>query len=255
MDLLEELPNKPTTSQKSFSEDEFRSAISKCNNVLTPGPDKLSQRHIKRIAQNNLCFQNIINIVDAYIDLGHWPSYFKMSLFIIISKPNKTSYNSTKVFRPIVLLNMLDKLIEKVIGNRLQFQSISKYFIQSCPLVLQRKDVDRLQGQGQWTGIGQQYNYQSTTDIGLGDRHVTWKSCGISLERSGRTQGLEGSGRVQRGSQGQEMTSRDMGSSWCTHGVRMYSEVNSNDIGQQSRVEGMTSGHMQEAWWPYGKHM
>jgi len=31
------------------------------------------------------------------------------------------SYNSLKAFRPIILLNTLDKLIEKVIGDRLQF--------------------------------------------------------------------------------------------------------------------------------------
>ena len=72
------------------------------------------------------------------------------------------------------------------------------------------------QGQGQ-PDIYKYYNYQSTTDIGLGDKHVTWKSCD-------RVQnGLEGSGRVQRQSQGQKITSRDMGSSWCTHGVHMYS--------------------------------
>ena len=87
--------------------------------------------------------------------------------------------------------------------------------------LLQCKDVDRLQGQGQdRVKILQQY--QSTMDKGLGDRHVTWKSCD-------RVQsGLEGL-RVQkdreefRWNQGQEMMSRDKSSSWCTHGVHMYS--------------------------------
>jgi len=102
-------------------EDEFRSAILKYNNTLTPGPNKLSWRHIKKIAQNDVCLQNIINITDACIDLGHWPSHFKTLLFIIIPKPNKVLYNSTKAFKPIVLLNTLDKLIKKVIGNKLQF--------------------------------------------------------------------------------------------------------------------------------------
>ena len=103
----------------------------KCNNILTPGPDKLFWRHIKKIAQNDMCFQNIINIADACIDLGHWPSHFKISLSIIIPKPNKVLYDSTKTFRPIVLLNTLGKLIKKVISNRLQFQSILKNLIHS----------------------------------------------------------------------------------------------------------------------------
>ena len=87
------------------------STISKCNNSLTSGPDKLSWRHIKIIVKNAAYLQNLINITDVYIDLGHWLSHFKTLLFIIIPKPDKTLYNSLKVFRPIVLLNILGKLI------------------------------------------------------------------------------------------------------------------------------------------------
>ena len=87
------------------------STISKCNNSLTPGPDKLFWRHIKIIVKNAAYLQNLINIADVYIDLGHWLFHFKTLLFIIIPKPDKTLYNSLKVFRPIVLLNILGKLI------------------------------------------------------------------------------------------------------------------------------------------------
>jgi len=55
--------------------------------------------------------------------------HFKVSTSIIILKPNKELYNSPKAFRLIVLLNTLGKLIEKVIGERLQFHSISNNFI------------------------------------------------------------------------------------------------------------------------------
>jgi len=53
---------------------------------------------------------------------------------VVIPKPNKQSYDSSKSFRPIVLLNTLDKLIEKVIGKRLQFQVIFNNFIHSSQL-------------------------------------------------------------------------------------------------------------------------
>ena len=53
---------------------------------------------------------------------------------MIISKPNKESYNSPKSFWPIVFLNILEKLIEKVIGECLQFQLISNNFIHLCQL-------------------------------------------------------------------------------------------------------------------------
>ena len=68
-----------------------------------------------------MCLSKIINIADTCISLSYWPNYFKVSTTIIIPKPNKLSYDSPKAFRPIVLLNTLGKLIEKVIAERLQF--------------------------------------------------------------------------------------------------------------------------------------
>jgi len=83
-------------------------------------------------------------------------------MFIIISKPNKALYNTPKMFRPIILLNMLGKLIEKVIGKR--FQALSKNMIYSC----------QLRGLKQW----------STTDAGIVLIHliyVSWvKNCSTS---------------------------------------------------------------------------
>ena len=38
-------------------------------------------------------------------------------------------YNNSKIFRPIILLNILGKLIEKVINNRLQAHFIALNFI------------------------------------------------------------------------------------------------------------------------------
>ena len=60
------------------------------------------------------------------INLGYQQLHFKLLLSIIIPKPNKVLYDFLKTFRPIVLLNMLSKLIKKVIGKRLQFQVIFK---------------------------------------------------------------------------------------------------------------------------------
>ena len=118
----------------SFSEKEFKSSIMKCNNSLSSGLDKLFRRHLKVIINNSTCLKNFINIANLQINLGHWPLYFKMLSSIIIPKPNKTSYNSLKIFRPIFLLNTLGRLIKKVIGERLQFQSIFKNFIHPCQL-------------------------------------------------------------------------------------------------------------------------
>ena len=86
------------------------------------------------IIRNKQCSSKLIDIANACINLGHWPSYFKTFIMIIILKPNKLSYNSPKSFHPIVLVNTLGKLFEKMIGERLQFHLISNNFIHSCQL-------------------------------------------------------------------------------------------------------------------------
>ena len=53
---------------------------------------------------------------------------------VVIPKPNKKSYDSPKSFRPIVLLNTMGKLIEKVIGKRLQFNMAVNDFIHPSQL-------------------------------------------------------------------------------------------------------------------------
>ena len=127
--LLDEISNKHLMKWLLFSEAESVSSINKCNNSLTSGPNKLSWKHLKCIIKDTVYLKKIINIADTCFELGYWPLHFKVLTSIIISKLNKNSYDFSKAFRPIVLLNILGKLIEKVIGERLQFHSISNNFI------------------------------------------------------------------------------------------------------------------------------
>ena len=86
---------------------------------------------LKWVINDNSCLISIINITNACINLEHWSSHFKQSTSIIILKLNNSLYDSPKSFQPIVLLNTLSKLIEKVIGERIQFHSIYNNFIYS----------------------------------------------------------------------------------------------------------------------------
>jgi len=94
----------------------------------------VSWQHWKLVIKNNDCLSKIINIANACINLGHWPNYFKTSSTVIIPKPNKTSYDSLKAFHPIVLLNTLGKLVEKVTAERIQFIVASNNFIHPSQL-------------------------------------------------------------------------------------------------------------------------
>ena len=152
LNVINEIENKPSQNWSLFSKNEFRLAISKCSDSLVPGPDKLTWRYLKFIIKDDSCLTNIVNIADACINLGHWPKYFKISFTIIIPKPNKPSYDQLKVFCPIVLLNTIGKLIEKVVADRLQFTVASNNFIHLSQL-------GRLK-------------FKSTTDTGIALTHI-----------------------------------------------------------------------------------
>ena len=102
-----------------FSKKELINAIEKYNNLSAPGSNKLTWSHIKTIIKSEECISKFIDIANAYIDLGHWLSHFKTSMMVVIPKPNKISYGSPKLFCPIVFLNTIEKLFEKMIGEHL----------------------------------------------------------------------------------------------------------------------------------------
>ena len=72
---------------------------------------------------------NIVNIANTCINLSYWSMHFKKLLSIIIPKSNKSSYNTSKSFWPIVLLNTIRKLIKKAISNRIQIYTITLNFL------------------------------------------------------------------------------------------------------------------------------
>jgi len=145
--FLNEVPQENIINWPTFSKQEFRDAIAKCSLSSSSGPNHISWGHLKHIVSNDTCLKKLLNIADACFNLGYWPSHFKTANSIIIPKPNKDSYSTSKSFHPIVLLNTTDKLIEKAISNQLQFHMVANRFL----------DSNQLRGIRQW----------STTDAGI----------------------------------------------------------------------------------------
>ena len=152
LNIINEIEHKPILVWLPFLKEEFKSAISKCSDSSAPGPDKLIWHHLKFIVKDDSCLINIINVTNSCINLRYWPEYFKISSTIIIPKPNKPSYNQPKAFRPIVLLNTLSKLIEKVVADRFQFMVTHNDFIHPSQL----------------GGL----KFKSTTDAGIALTHI-----------------------------------------------------------------------------------
>jgi len=150
--ILDEINYKPKMIWNLFSKEEFKHVINNFNNSLTSGLNKLLWNYLRTILKQDEYLNNIVNIVNACINLGYWPSHFKKSSTVIIPKSNKLSYNHPKSFCPIMLLNMLGKIIEKVIGERLQFQVTANDFIHPSQLG--------------------KLKFKSTTDVGVTLIHI-----------------------------------------------------------------------------------
>ena len=96
--ILDDIPNKSIKEWNSFSKQELINVIEKYNNSSALGPDKLTWSHIKFIIRDKDCIFKLINITNACIDLGYWPSHFKFSTTVIIPKPNKSVYDLSKLY-------------------------------------------------------------------------------------------------------------------------------------------------------------
>jgi hypothetical protein len=52
-------------------------------------------------------------------EVGYHPRSWREATTVIIPKPNKPNYSSIKVYRPIVLLNCIGKILEKLMALRI----------------------------------------------------------------------------------------------------------------------------------------
>jgi len=121
--VLDDIPNKSMKEWNLFSKQELIDAIEKCNNLSALGTDKLIWSHIKIIIRDKDCLSKLIDITNTCIDLGYWPSHFKLSTMVIIPKPNKTirfiQIVINWLFFWIWLENFLRKWLETVFNSTL----------------------------------------------------------------------------------------------------------------------------------------
>jgi hypothetical protein len=116
--FYEEIAKKLKREWAEFSVQEMEDALKGCTKNSTLGPNHITWRLVKRFLRTSGGFGNaIVKIANSWFKMGHWLDHFKKSVSIIIPKPGKPTYDKAKSFRPIVLLNTIGKLIEKMIAN------------------------------------------------------------------------------------------------------------------------------------------
>ena len=115
--VLNKVSSQTTYSQIPFSLLEMQKKLKICSNISAPGSDHITWWYSKLIFTNKTYAVGILFIVNTYLLLQHQSKHFKKLVSVIISKLDKSAYNTSKIFRPIVLLNILGKLIKKMVAR------------------------------------------------------------------------------------------------------------------------------------------
>jgi len=124
LSVLNAVLSLPVWEWKLFSMLELTQALHACSSTSAPGPDHVTWGMLKHLSANPRITGPFLSIAEVCIQVGHWPAHFKESLSVIILKLGKVSYSTPKSFRPIVLLNTLGKLVEKMLSHHMQFDGV-----------------------------------------------------------------------------------------------------------------------------------
>ncbi|CAH2207649.1 jg24927, partial [Pararge aegeria aegeria] len=103
-----------------FTTAELDSVLRGLNPKKAPGPDGLtSDICTNAIHCNREVFMAIAN---KCLSLSHFPKQWKIAHVVILQKPGKEDYTHPKSYRPIGLLSVLGKIVEKMMVGRLQWR-------------------------------------------------------------------------------------------------------------------------------------
>lgn len=100
---------------------EITNAILGAGNT-TPGKDQIPTA-VLRLAWPVIS-DLVRDLFQACIDVGHHPKCFRIAIVAIIGKPNKVDGSSPRSYRPIVLLSVLGKGLERLVAKRMSWIAI-----------------------------------------------------------------------------------------------------------------------------------
>lgn len=103
---------------KKFTVKEVQEIINNnLNPKKSPGYDLISGKILKKLPRKGILF--LTQLFNAVLRTGHFPLQWKVGQIIVIQKPGKP-INDVKSYRPISLLPIVSKILEKLLLARLE---------------------------------------------------------------------------------------------------------------------------------------
>ena len=110
--------NSPVTPDDvEFTLEEIEAALKSMSTKKAPGPDHLTADIC--VAAFNVCPTLFFDLYNSCLKLSHFPNIWKTAQVVTVPKPGKSDYNDVASYRPIGLLNIFGKSLEKLVINRL----------------------------------------------------------------------------------------------------------------------------------------
>lgn len=108
-----------TQSEPPFTQEEIITILKNMNHKRAPGHDNLTSDICLQFA---LGFPDIITrLLNRCLQIEYFPTEWKVAIAKIIPKPNISNHDEPSAFRPIGLINVFAKVLEKLVIDRLTF--------------------------------------------------------------------------------------------------------------------------------------
>ncbi|CAK1595281.1 unnamed protein product [Parnassius mnemosyne] len=118
--IISKLKNEDISAIKLFTKLEIREIFKNMSPKKAPGEDGLTSDICQAAFESNP--EILQSIYNKCLTLGYFPEIWKTATIKVIPKPNKEDYSLAKSYRPIGLLPVLGKVLEKLFVNRVQWQ-------------------------------------------------------------------------------------------------------------------------------------
>ena len=208
-----------------FTESEVDAVLKTQNPKKAPGADGFTADICARAIQSEKGI--FMAIANKCLAMSHFPKQWKTAHVVILRKPGKDDYTQPKSYRPIGLLSVLGKTIEKLLVGRLQWhllptlsprqygfmpqrgtedalydlmEHIAKQRAQKLSSIIVSLDIEGAFDNAWWPALKHQLlerrcprNLYKTVDSYLTDRKVTVNYAGASSDRDTNKGCVQGS--------------------------------------------------------------
>lgn len=169
-----------TMDDDPFTIDELKNALKAIRPGRAAGKDNIPPEVIKRSGTHGLGHE-YLRLFNACLDLGYFPRDWKHASVILLRKESAKDPESPKSYRPISLLSCASKLLENMIGARLDVHiSIGK---RQYGFVKNKCTEDAINFViTKCTGAGRKYGLLVALDISGAFDHAWWPSISAFMQ-------------------------------------------------------------------------